>query len=220
VAFSPDGRSVATTSDAGRIQLWNAVTGKRSHELEDWHREPVTVAFSPDSLRLVSGSYERSIKIWDVVSGECLKTLTHCGRASAVAFSPDGRCVLAGLHDGTVTVWEVTTGRCLHTVRASGESIIGLAFSPDGRRILTGSASTLASWELDSVGPPREVLRICSFTNEADAWWQPNVSRAPGWTGDAWRWLGWRVRNSRTGAIERYPIECFASASLPDGAGH
>src|SRR5262249_5908562 len=92
VAFSPDGRLLASCGYDRLIKLWDAASGKLLHELKDHSDAVYGVAFSPDGQLLASAAADRAVKVWDVATGARLYTL---GEATdwlyAVAWSPDGR---------------------------------------------------------------------------------------------------------------------------------
>ncbi|RLG06476.1 MAG: hypothetical protein DRN68_06890, partial [Thaumarchaeota archaeon] len=108
VAFSSDGRTLASGSLDRAIKLWDVSTGKELHTLEG-HTDGVTsVAFSPNGRILASGSSDRTIKLWDVSTGTELRTLEeHMDEVTSVAFSPDGTLLASGSLDGTTLIWEI-----------------------------------------------------------------------------------------------------------------
>ncbi len=109
MAFSPDGKTLASTSFDSTIRLWDVVTGKEIKRFEGHTARVEYVAFTPDGKRIVScgNMQDPTLKLWDVASGQQLleaervKEGYHC-----VTVLPDGRhCVTAG-RDGMIRLWE------------------------------------------------------------------------------------------------------------------
>jgi WD40 repeat protein len=92
VAFSPDGKTLASGNHDETIQLWDVKIGVVLRTLRGHTSWVRAVSFSPDGKTLASGSRDRTIKLWDVKTGKELATLKgHPEGVNAVAFSPDGR---------------------------------------------------------------------------------------------------------------------------------
>jgi hypothetical protein len=145
VAFSPDGRLLATASTDRTARLWDPATGDCLRTLTG-HAESVNgVAFSPDGRQLATAGDDRTARLWDPATGGCLRTLTgHAAGIRGVAFSPDGRQLATGSIDTTARVWDPATGDCLRTLTGHAESVDGVAFSPDGRLLATASIDRTA----------------------------------------------------------------------------
>ncbi len=142
VAFSPDGRTLASASGDMTLKLWDAASGRELRTLAGHTEWVQSVAFSPDGRTLASASDDNTIKLWDVASGRELHTLTgHKGSAGSVAFSPDGRTLASASFDNTIKLWDLASGRELRTLAGHTGGITSVVFSPDGQHLLSGSCA-------------------------------------------------------------------------------
>ena len=109
IAFSPDGRTLATGSFDGIIRLWDAVTGDKLKELEGHQNVVYALAFSGDGRNLASGSFDRTVRLWEVFSGQPITTWKgHAGSVGSVAMTPNGRMVVSGSADTNLILWDAT----------------------------------------------------------------------------------------------------------------
>ena len=108
VAFSPDGKTLASGGGDNVIHLWDIGTGKRKMTLVGHTHWVFSLAFSPDGKTLASGSVDSDIRLWDPHTGEPKKTLTgHGNWVRSIAFSSDGKTLVSGSDDGSVLIWEI-----------------------------------------------------------------------------------------------------------------
>ncbi len=165
IAFSPDGKTVATGSGDGYLRFWDVTTGRlRSMHADDATRGIDGLAFSPDGrqVAMVGGLFGREAMLWDAASGRIAREFEDPANAvystaslrdtapfiykgkpivfrvlSAVAFSPDGRN-LATAPDGVV-LRDAQSGSVVATLDQPAKGVKAIAFSPDGKTLATAA---------------------------------------------------------------------------------
>jgi WD40 repeat protein len=156
VAFSQDGKLVATASPTGYVDVWDVATGRRLQHLSHGGRPVRSVTFSHNGKLLATASNDKQVRIWNVSTGQLtLRPIAHPRAVSLVEFSPDDRLLLTV--DGmNARLIDVATGQIVQTMTQE-DPIRTATFSPDGQLLATGGTGTHATAQLWAVADGKTV---------------------------------------------------------------
>ncbi len=176
VAFSPNGKALATAGSDCLLKLWDVATGKETFSVKH-PLNATSVAFSPDGklLAVGSGSYVQDkahhgghpvseIVIHDSATGKTLHELRlpddDDGLVSSVAFSPNGKLLAAGHSDSLATIWDTTTWKQKFAIDGPVGNVNTVAFSPDSRELAVVSSNQIVLID-PTTGEPTRSLKGC-----------------------------------------------------------
>ncbi|BDI15802.1 hypothetical protein ANSO36C_16040 [Nostoc cf. commune SO-36] len=173
VAFSPDGRCLATSDTNGEIHVWDISNSKQLFSCKEHNSWVWNIAFSPVYPVLASCGQDHTIKLWDTTTGECFKTLYgHTSIVTAIAFNPDAKLLASTSYDHTVKVWHLATGECLQTLQGHNACVWSVAFHPAGQILATaGEDNTIKLWDLET--------GCCVQTLEGHQHWVKAIAWSP-----------------------------------------
>lgn len=145
VAFSPDGKVLASGSDG--VRLWETATGKQVRRLAGLNHFIDGLAFSPDGRHLAAGG--DGTVVWEVATGKVKHRLGAEEYVAGLAFAPDGKIVATGGQEQVVRLWDLATGTELAQLPGHTHRIHAVAFAPDGKTLASGSEdTTILLWDV------------------------------------------------------------------------
>lgn len=166
VAFSPDGRYLASGSENKTINIWIATTGKEQPSPQSLFGSLIlSVTFSADGRDIAVGLEKNIVMIWNVATGENQRTLRgHIRSVTSVAFSPGNNFLVSGSEDKTITIWNTTTGIERQTIQGHRFPVTSVTFSPDGRYIASGSEDQIIKLWNAMTGEEHKTLQSHSYS--------------------------------------------------------
>jgi len=160
VAFSPHGRMLAASDEAGNTYLRDVAASHQIAQLDNpdpGSASVLSVAFSRDGRTLAAGDNQGSSYLWNVATRHLIATLNdpqsdgvNSDGVNSVAFSPDGRTLAAGDGNGSIYLWDVATGHLITSLADLGSvGVVSVAFRPDGRTLAAGDGNgSIYLWDV------------------------------------------------------------------------
>src|SRR5262249_48580125 len=203
VAFSPDGRQIASSCLDGMFRVWDAETGKEREAFPGERVWARGLAWSPDGRYLAVARPNGVVSVWNTVSDKAFALQAHPKTAWHVAFSPDSRTLASAGSDGKVRLWNVAgvqgtpADRPIHTLAEHPAEVRAVAFSADGRHLLSAcDDGTVKTW---NVATEQETFSFrAQFEYGWSPWFSPDARRL------AWACLDGVVKvwDTATGGVE------------------
>lgn len=169
LAFSPDGKALASISKDNTMRLWSLATGKSIKTVEEnvmglYGANPL--AFSPDGKYLASSNYDRGycVKLWSAKTGAFVRALRELKETiGSISFSPDSK-LLAAMSNSGMKIWSVETGKEALEIKHTLNGVGGwsAAFAPTGERIVTNNSEKNGSVKVWSVKTGAELKSMNS----------------------------------------------------------
>jgi len=148
LAFSPNGKILASFTDLEGLTLWDVAGAKRRASLRAEIRH-LSIMFSPDGQTLASGGSDGLVRLWDVNTYKERRLGVHKSAIVFVAFTPDGQTLISGSYDGIVRLWDVPTGK-KRAMRRASDWVSSMALATGGRTLALALARkpTIELWDV------------------------------------------------------------------------
>jgi eukaryotic-like serine/threonine-protein kinase len=207
VAWSPDGKFIASSSDDKLVLICDSTNGNTVLTYSG-HSDIVNgIAWSPDSQFIASASADKTVQVWEALTGRLVTTYQgHSAAVNSVSWSSNGERIASGSDDTTVQVWAVQNGVILLNYQEHTNSVLSVAWSPDDKKVASGSWDTtvqvfsMVRTSLFAIGDT--IFTYKGHTAEVYAVaWAPNGKRLASGGGDNVV----QVCNGSNGAAVNYP---------------
>ncbi len=216
VAWSPDGRQIASAWEDGKVRIWNVASGEVGATLKG-HRDKVrSVAYSPDGRLIVTASRDGTARIWNAdAKGKCRILKGHGHAVTSAEFSPGGSRILTASSDRTARIWNADGEGEPLVVYDHEDSVSSAAWSPDGRYVVTASDDGKAQvWMAD--GATSHLVLKGHERWVRSAAWSPDGRRIVTASGDGTLRV-WRFEDTGETILGGHRGAVTSAAWSPDG---
>jgi WD40 repeat protein len=216
IAWSPNGRCLATASDDGTIKLWDPA-GRLLNTLLGHEHWVHAVSWAPNGQILASASSDKTIRLWEPKQGRLLNILKgHKYGVRAISWAPDGQTLASASSDKTVRLWEPRQGRLLNILEGHEGGVEAVSWAPDGQALASASSDkTVRLWE------PTQGLVLGTLRGHM-GWvravsWAPDGKTLASASDDNTVCLWEPIHGQRLNTLKQHHDWVFAISWAPDG---
>ena len=211
LAFSADGRLLATMGFGTGITLWDVAARRVRANLPQPGKDRPSLAFSRDGVLLAAGGDRGNVRVWNTATATPLRTLrANDSEIMSLAFTTDGHRLLTGGADAVLRLWDPHTGALLREIEGSTYGVLSIAVSPDGRIAATTDLDAgVKLWELGSGKLLAQLLAI-----DADDWLVVTPDGLFDGSQGAWSRVLWRFGAN---TFDVLPVEAYFNENFYPG---
>lgn len=175
VAWSPNGKYLASVSYDKTVQLWDASNGKHVKTYKSHGARINDLVWSPDSEFIATASDDKTVRIWNIAQNVVTSSIfnKHQGAVTAVTWSPDGKSIASAGEDKLVHVWHAAPPYDIWaTFRDHSDSLLTVAWSPSGQYIASGGKDrSVKIWEPEKIQQKRSFWSSIFSSNQGQTTW-------------------------------------------------
>lgn len=217
LAYSPDGRLLASGGRDGTVMVWDTATHQRVSPILSRHSGSVFVlAYSPDGKMIASAGSDNVVILWDTSTWQPRYLTGHTDWIYTLAFSPDSKTLASGSNDQRILLWDTATGEAAGELNGHSDAVRALAYSPDGSLLASGGAdASIILWNMTTRSMLRQLEGHESWVNGVA--FNPNGKTLAS-AGDDLKLILWDVRSGEQRAtLSDLTFTVSNLAFSPDG---